>query len=276
MSSTIRGLILADLHSGHNEGLTHVDFDERPNNVESWHYKKYISRRKHWDFYKKTVESSAPYHFIAICGDGATGKEKKTAGRELLLPDTAEQVENAVACIEIGVKPGFTKIWGVTGTPYHSGDEQNLDWQIIHALNGDFHDHAHKVIRDVIFDIRHHIGAGNGVTTTPANALKKEELSNLLWAEFGEYPRANVILRGHAHRFFAMHEPSKFAFILPALATGSIFGRIRCSNVIHFGLMTVEFTGIDDFSYTPHILRTKHRDHFDKIEWPEQSCEVEE
>jgi hypothetical protein len=92
------------------------------------------------------------------------------------------------------------KIVSVYGTPYHTttnGDE----WENIIAHRAGFDkigSHEWIDVNGCIFDLKHHIGSSS-VPHGRHTQSAKQHLWNLLWAEKGLQPKANVILRGHVH-----------------------------------------------------------------------------
>lgn len=197
---TKRVVVISDLHSGHKFGLTHPDFDARPENIDSRDYKAWRVRRKCRDWYFKKAKSLKPVDVLIVNADCIEGKGPRSGGTELLTSDRNEQVDNAVACIEAWDAHDIVMSYG---TPAHTGTDEDWEDAIFKHMN--VSDRMRKIgghdtisVNGVVFDYKHHIGASS-VPHGRFTALARDQLWNALWAERGEYPKAQIIIRSHVH-----------------------------------------------------------------------------
>lgn len=235
-----RVLVMSDMHCGHRVGLTHPDYDNAPNN-DRW----YIVRRQLWDAFSSRVDSLKPIDVVIHNGDAVDGKGQRSGATELLTADMSRQCDMACDAIRYVEAP---TIRGTYGTPYHVSTEGD-DWEsfVFKELGGQIGSHEWFDVNNTIFDCKHKVG-GSSIPHGKGTPLSKERLSNLMWVDIGEQPKADVILRGHVHYFTFIGEDHWVAISLPALqGQGSKFGARQCSLPVHFGL--VWFDCYDDGSY---------------------------
>lgn len=188
-----RVLTISDLHSMHRAGLVHPDFDARPQDRESPHFKLYRLRTKMFKFYQEVLDFLKPIDVLIVNGDATEGKGKKSGGTELLTADRSEQASNAACLINMA---GARVVEMTYGTPYHVGASE--DWENEVAKEVENLDRIESVgyyqIEDLVFQARHYAGRSS-VPYGRFTPLAKEQIWNVLWKERGEYPRVDVILR---------------------------------------------------------------------------------
>ena len=240
-----RILVLSDFHSGHRVGLTHPSDDISPVKKSSTKREKWRSvRGALWGHFTGILGSIGKIDLCFNLGDATDGKGKRSGGTELLTSDMQEQVDMAVRCMD-QVRLYAAKdyqCFGVYGTPYHTAADGD-DWDDIFAERAGFdHFGAHEwvEVEGVTFDLKHHIG-GSSVPHGKGTQPMKEYLWNQLWAERKLQPKANVILRGHAHNFVMTGGKGWRSIVCPALqGMGSKFGGRRCSGLVDWGLLVIE------------------------------------
>lgn len=247
MKKSIRVLALADGHSGHKFGLTHPDFDARPNNSESLEYKAYMIRKKMYDWYQADLERIKPVDILIYDGDAITGKEQKGAGTELIIPEISEQVNCASALIE---EVGAQEIYMARGTEYHTtlAGEESEDGIAKKVKAVKIGDHDYLNVRGVVFDYMHSVGGGQ-LPTNQFAPLARDYLISVLWSLHDEYPLANVFLRAHRHYHIDCGGPDWRAMILPGLQASSKFGRKHVKHVIHFGIVYFDVTDKEEWTW---------------------------
>jgi hypothetical protein len=81
-----------------------------------------------------------------------------------------------------------------------------------------------------------------------------------VWAEQGEQPRAQILLRGHVHYY--QHEDRYIGdkwhhlAILPALqGMGSKYGAKLCQGHVQVGLVCIDIDEKGAITWQPHIAR---------------------
>lgn len=248
---------MADLHSGHRVGLTPPRW-HRPElaNSDNPQAKFLKVQIELWYEFQKIVSELQPIDILFVNGDAIDGRGERSGGTELLTTSQAEQILIAKDCIrEVGAK----QIVMTYGTPYHTSNAGE-DWE--KELADDLG--ALKIggqewvdVNGVIFDLKHKIGS----TTIPhgkGTPLAKERLWNVLWNEYEEQPKSDVIIRSHVHYAFACTEPGWLAMTTPALqGQGSKYGSRICQGIVHWGL--THFDVFDDgaFSWAFHIVRVQ-------------------
>jgi hypothetical protein len=246
-----RILLLSDLHCGHEVGLTHPGFDsERPRVKRSQLYKV---RRYQWDWFKETVNGLGRIDAVIVNGDAIDGKGEKSGGTEQLTTDRDEQVEMAVAAIKI---VPCKKIYMSYGTAYHTGAQE--DWEDDIAKEVD----ALKIggedtlqVNGLNINYRHFVSRSS-IPHGRHTAIAKEKLWNGLWAERGEYPKADVIVRSHVHYHTYAGGQGWLALTTPALqGYGSKFGGRIVTGIVDYGMIIFDVYSKEDYSWEAIMLR---------------------
>lgn len=229
-----RLVIVSDFHSGHEVGLTHPDFNPtyRHGSVAQ---KLSDIRTENWKWYAKTVKSLQPINVLLVNGDCIDGKGEKSGGTELLTADRDEQCEIAQANIEACEAE---QVFMSYGSNYHTGVSEDFENKIAKAVK------AVKIggqdwieIGGVVINYRHHTGS-SAIPHGRFTPIAREHLWSLLWAERGEYPRADILIRSHVHYHIFMGGQGWLAMTTPALqGYGSKYGSRRCVGTVDFGLV---------------------------------------
>lgn len=259
MTQNKRVVVISDMHCGHKLGLTHEDFDARPNNTASRDYKAWLVRRKCRRWYVKKTEELKPVHLVIVNGDAVDGKGTKSGGTEQLTTDRTEQVDMAAALIQMWDAKNIVMSHG---TSYHVGRDE--DWEDHIFKHRWLEDRMRKIgghdtvsINGVVFDYKHHIGKSS-IPHGRFTALAREHLWNQLWSLRGEYPEATILLRSHVHYHVYCGDTDWLAVITPALqAYGSKFGARIPSGTVDYGLLHFDITDKGEWSWQSHILRFK-------------------
>lgn len=255
------GLFVGDFHCGHLVGLTPKD----------WHYRFHTNTGKRmklhkialelWDSFDKDLKSMPPLDFVVINGDMVEGKGSKSGGTELLTSTMKIQCDMAVAVIERIRKASknIVKIYGTYGTPYHSATLGD-DWEDVIADEAGFTKigaHEWLEVNGLVFDIKHKIGSSS-IPHGRHTAISKDGLWNLLWAERGMQPKADVIIRSHVHYFTHCGTSDKLCMTLPSLqGMGSKYGARECSGLVDWGMVLFKINSKDDYEWIPYIRKVK-------------------
>lgn len=251
-----RIIIVADLHCGSKVGLTHPDFDARPNDTKSANYKLYLARRAYWKWYEeKALELGQPTALI-VNGDAVEGKGEKSGSTELITADRGEQTSMAIAALEIWKAP---RIFMSYGTPYHTGASEDWENEIakseklnVEKIGG----HDWIDVNGLVFDYKHFVGASS-IPHGRFASIAKERLWNLLWAEHDEYPKADIIIRSHVH-YCRYCGADWLALTTPALqGPGTKYGSRKCSGTVEFGLIHFDVLSKGEWDWKRHILRRR-------------------
>jgi predicted MPP superfamily phosphohydrolase len=242
-----RVLVISDLHSGHDLGLTHPsdDFDDGTAH--------YLVRRTIWEWYKPLVKRLKP-HIVIVNGDAIDGDGKKSGGTEQITTDRLKQCKMAVKALK--VIPGKPKFFMSYGTGYHTGDDEDFEDIIADKVD------AVKIgaedtvdVNGLLINYRHHIGR-SGIPHGRHTAVAKEKLWNTLWAERGEYVKADIILRSHVHYLAYCGAPGWFAMTTGALqGYGSKYGARRVTGTVDVAMTHFDIWSKERWTWENHILR---------------------
>ena len=242
-----RVLVISDLHTGHDLGLTHPsdDFDDGTTH--------YLVRRTIWEWYKPLVKRLKP-HIVIVNGDAIDGDGKKSGGTEQLTTDRIKQCKMAVKTLN--VIPGKPKYSMSYGTGYHTGDDEDFEDIIAREMG------AEKIgaedtldVNGLLINYRHHIGR-SGIPHGRHTAVAKERLWNLMWAERGEYPKADVLIRSHVHYYDHCGGFGWLGMTTPALqGYGSKYGARRVTGTVDVGLVYLDVWSKDKFTWKAEELK---------------------
>ena len=248
-----RGLIIGDMHCGHVAGLTPPAWQVKaPENSTTKREKWASLQRGLWREYKGLLKKFGPFDFGLSLGDMIDGLGKRSGGTELISSDREEQADMAVDvhnAVRLHAKRGFKWV-GVYGTAYHSGQEE--DWENRVAKDAGFENigaHEWIDVNGCIIDIKHHCGSST-VPHGRHTAAAREKLWNILWAERGLVPNANIIARAHVHYAGYCGGPGWVAMTIPALqGMGTKYGARRCSGIIDWGITVVDIDKNGEFEF---------------------------
>jgi hypothetical protein len=246
-----RVVVVSDFHCGHIVGLTPPGWDnDRPRPQLK---KSYKMRRAIWDFYTQTLKELQPIDILIVNGDCIDGRGEKSGGTELLYVDRTDQVDMAVDCI---LEAGAKKVVMSYGTGYHTGKEEDWERQIAGKVKATKIGSVDTVnVNGKIFNYRHYIGSSQ-VPHGRHTAIARDHVWNLIWAERGEYPRADVILRSHVHFHTYSGDSTWLGMTTPGLqGYGSKFGARTISGTVDIGLVHFDIEKDGRMSWEPHIVR---------------------
>lgn len=242
----VRVIVASDPHCGSLQGLTPPQWQpgihkEKEDPKTSRFLKFGKLQGVLWNRCMELLTHLAPYQVILWGGDMIEGKGTRSGGAELLVPDRIEQKNMAVAvCKEFAARSNVLNVkqYGVYGTAYHTGYEE--DWELMVAEEAGWEkigSHEWIDVNGCVFDLKHKIGS-SAVPHGRGTAVLREMLWNELWAARKLQPKAQVIIRGHAHYYMGVDTDECAAFICPALqGWGTKFGSRECSGLVHWGLM---------------------------------------
>lgn len=234
----IRVGVFSDFHSGHNMGLTPPAYQYRiiPNAVSTEHKRRNkwaIWQADAWDWFKDTIQMVQPFDIALIVGDCIDGSGRRSGGTELITTDRKVQCHMA---IEICKAIGANKYLMVFGTPYHTGQEESFEIDVAKELNAKIGTHEWLNVFGCIIDMRHY----QSNTINPFSSLMREFNNNRKWAEAGEQPVSNVIIRAHTHRGFYARWQDCLLISNPSMQGWSRYGTLMMSNKVDFGFTVIE------------------------------------
>jgi hypothetical protein len=213
------------------------------------HKEAFKVRRYTWDFIDAKLKQYQPFDFTAFVGDAIDGKGERSGGTEQLYMDRDDQAEMSV---DIFKRYKLGDIFMAYGTPYHTGKSEDWERQIAREVG------AVKIggeddieVNGAIINYKHHIGRSS-IEHGKHTAIAKDRLHNLLWAERGEFPKANVLVRAHVHYYKYAGGFDWVAMTLPAsCAYGGKYGTRIMSGLVDCGFVIVEIDKNGGVSWKP-------------------------
>ena len=242
-----RVLVISDEHTGHNLGLTHPsdDFDDGTTH--------YLVRRTIWEWYAPLVKRLKP-NIVIVNGDCIDGDGKKSGGTEQLTTDRIKQCKMAVKTLK--VIPGKPKFFMSYGTGYHTGNDEDFENIIADKIGAEKIGAEDTIdVNGLLINYRHHIGR-SGIPHGRHTAVAKERLWNLMWAERGEYPKADVFIRSHVHYHAFCGGPGWLAMTTAGLqGYGSKYGARVVTGTVDVGMTHFDIWSREKWEWKSHILR---------------------
>jgi hypothetical protein len=187
-----RLLVEADYHAHHRAGLNAPDWWMPATGV----YAKWgRAQREMWNKRAELLEKIGPVDAWLGNGDLFDGRGERSGGTELL-PDAGwpNQIANAEASARLVQFRGEPKRIMSRGTPAHVGWDADYEDVLALNLHATIKDHPFFTLGGVTFDAKHKVGSSS-IPHGRGTAISRERLWNVLWAEHGEQPKAQVLLR---------------------------------------------------------------------------------
>ena len=236
---------ISDLHCGSKAGLAHPGWFRSEDSHTGRLQREMYSRYELW------TEEHAEPDVLLVLGDCIDGKGERSGGTELLTTDRREQCNLAIELLDMWKAK---RICMVYGTPYHTGNLEDWERTVADALNAEIHGQMFVEVEDVMFHLKHKIGSSS-IPHGRHTAVARERVSLMLWEDRADWPKANVILRGHVHYHNFCGGPGWLAMTLPALqAPSTKYGSRQCSGVVDWGIVTFDVDG-DSFDYREHTVQ---------------------
>jgi len=250
-----RVLIMADLHCGHVVGLTPPAWQLKPNH-ENPKIAKYAKiQNALWQAYRKMIRRLKPVDVLIVNGDVIDGKGPKSGGTEQITLDREEQAIMAARCIQ---EVGSPTVCMTYGTSYHTGADEDWENEVCDRVknmgstkSASIGAHETIDVNGLVFDVKHHVG-GSQIPHGRHTATAREMLWNKIWAEKGQRPKADVIVRSHVHYFqhCGWGSPRWLGITTPALqGLGSKYGARRVSGTVDFGVVYFDITNKEDYAW---------------------------
>lgn len=234
-----RLVVISDLHCGSDVGLTPPDWQVKPIQVELW------------DTYAAMLDALKPIDILVVNGDMIDGKASRSGGTRMITVDRAEQAEMAANAIEYAEAD---EAYLTYGTGYHTGNSEDWEGVVADKLGAPIEDQLWLEVNGVMFDFKHFVGASaipHGRHTT----IARDRLWNILWAEMGQQPKSDVIIRSHVHYFNYCGGTSWAAMTTPALqGLGSKFGSRIPSGTVDYGLVYFDVDEDGSFEWDSDII----------------------
>lgn len=255
MSKSKRIIALSDLHCGSVVGLTPPGYRRKMvDGNPKWGKHSQLSKEL-WDFFAsevRAVRREKPIDIMFCLGDCIDGTGRRSGGTELITTDRELQAYIAAECLNY-VQAKKKVI--VYGTPYHTGESEDYENLVAERTDADIGSHRWVDVNGVVFDLKHFVG-GSTIPHGRTTAMGREQLWNLIYSEYDEQPKADVILRGHCHYHEGRFNPLYMGMILPALqGYGSKYGARQCSGKVDFGFVVFDINEKGEYSWRSHIAK---------------------
>lgn len=179
---------------------------------------------KCWEHFAEEV-SKMPIAAVVCNGDAIDGEQRKQRGSELCLPLLADQTRAAAECLKYikGKLKNNPKWYFVTGTPYHdseAGREVEVLAGELGATPYEGPGSGHKSRRSLDLDVdgvicnfSHGISVSSGFYRS--TAPDREGVFSALAGKEGKVPKADIVVRSHAHYFVGVQHENKWIVVSP-------------------------------------------------------------
>jgi hypothetical protein len=246
-----RILCVSDIHPGSIFGMLPPDFvasTGMPVHQAVW--QRYL-----WECWLDMIAwaTKAPLDAIVVVGDVVEGKQFKGHCSELCLPLVLDQEEASQAILGPLIAKAKCKTYFVKGTFYHDDELGRSVDNVAKGLKATVYDglgtgkYAKEVldldVDGVVLDFSHGISVSGGLYR--AVSIDREALWSALAGKADQVPKADVIIRGHAHYFVHVEHSSKHGLILPAwqLQTSFMRKNSRYRMIPDIGAVVLEIDG---------------------------------
>lgn len=256
-----RVVFMADLHCGHRIGLTPPRHQPKVSADAPPHMKKLAAEREAmWAWYASKITALSPIDILICNGDALEGKGLRSGGTELITADRIEQAQIAADVINYAKA---RSVYATFGTPYHVGADEDLELLTYDHVENfkKLESEGHYDVRGLQIACKHYIGN----TSSPASrgtALANSQVKQMLWAIRDQQPLANLIVRSHIHRAFAIQDPALnfMALTTPALqGCGSKYGARQCDGLpVDFGFVTIDVESKTKWAVKFHIAPAEY------------------
>jgi len=181
-----------------------------------------------WDCWVDFSDRMAAFKPDAILcnGDMIDGRQRKQEGTELSLNLVSDQINAAVACLNVLKKKRPGMKWFFTrGTAYHVGNAGQDEEEIAKSMNAERYPsvgtgvYVREIlwldIDGVIIEAAHHIGVSQGFYRL--TQLDKEMQWSAMAAKDNTkgIPKADLLIRSHVHNFQHAEHASKQGVVTP-------------------------------------------------------------
>jgi hypothetical protein len=181
------------------------------------------------------------------------GRGEKSGSTELLVTDRLKQAMMAAEAIKSFNVP---KIYMSYGTGYHTGTLEDIEDIIADKVSAvKIGGEDNLEVNGAVINYRHHVSR-SAVPHGRHTAIARERLWNVLWAERGEYPLANIIIRSHVHYHKYAGGAGWVAMTTPALQNyGSKYGARVVSGTVDIGFVVLNIWNKGEWAWEAPILR---------------------
>jgi len=236
-----RVVFISDLHCGHRVGLTPPRYQGR-NLDDKWN----DIQNELWCEYTRMVKNLSPIYALVVNGDCIDGLSYRSGGSELITTDRLQQIRMAAECIKAW---DCSNIKMTYGTPYHTGHCMDLEEEVADKVGATIEGHAWLDVDGLIFDVRHFVSKSS-VPYSKTVSIARAKVWNLIWADFGEQPNADILIRSHLHSFDFCGNGRNLCVVTPSLTgMGSKFGSRVCEGHVDFGVVWFDVEEEEEYTW---------------------------
>ena len=246
-----RILPISDLHAGSIYGLLPPKFLASSGaEINQNAGQKYL-----WQCWSHMSATVGIIDALVINGDAIDGSQYRNEGTELCLPMLEDQSEAAFQSIRfLWEAIGKPKIYCVAGTEYHDSKAGREMEVVAERLGAEKYQglgtgrYCREVldleVNGAILNFSHGTSIAGGLyRATPPD---REAVWSALAGKSGKSPKADVVVRSHAHHYVHVEHPSKHAVITPCWQLQTRYMRknsvYRMLPDIGYVLITVDAT----------------------------------
>lgn len=244
-------LAISDLHAGSMVGLTPPAWQVHETTHKTRRNKFASLQSIAWEWYVQELKKIGKVDICFVLGDCIDGQDKKGAGAGQITTDLEEQAEMAIEALRwIKAK----KYVFVYGSNYHVASEGiDIENYIASSLGGTIGNHEFVDVNGVVFNLKHKCGR-TSIPHGKGTLLHKQKLWEQMWSEYKDFPRSDVLLRGHVHYFYSVQDSKYLMMTCPCLKTlGDRYGGRNFIDVIDYGMITFDVPENGQFIWTAHI-----------------------
>ncbi|MGH9404389.1 MAG: metallophosphoesterase [Terriglobia bacterium] len=215
-------LVVGDLHCGSIYGLLPPGFER----VDGGGRLTY-ARQQVWQSWLDMRQATKGADVVIVNGDLIDGKQEAQRQTEMNLATVEEQVDAATICLQ-QLKPKKEAKWYfIQGTEYHDQKGCPTVEQIAQRFNGETPLPKNnqgaglyswevidlEVEKGVVLNVQHGTGVGQGFYR--ATPYDREAIFSALAGKDGVVPKADCVIRSHAHFFIHLEHASKHIVGVP-------------------------------------------------------------
>lgn len=243
-------LILSDLHSGHQAGLTPPEYQS--GDMATW-------QGKSWEWFREQVGAHKPsggYDLCVINGDAIDGHGIRSGGREEITANLHRQCKIAKAALE-GLPVHEFRF--IRGTPYHGGGGDAWEDVLADMMDAPISNSLVIEAEGVVFDFRHKIGTSS-IPHGRYTAVARDALWSQIKSERGTGTRTDIIVRSHAHYHVFCGDSRSLSMVTPALqGPWTEYGEQQCSGTTDYGFITFR-ADAGEYEWDAHLMEVQCRD----------------
>jgi hypothetical protein len=221
-NSTKCVLVVSDLHCGSIFGMMPPGFIGKAGAVINQNPgQKYLWEC--WEHLAARVKET-PIAAVVVNGDVIDGRQEAQRGTEMALPLQGDQVRAAEVCLKhLKESTGAAEWFFTQGTEYHDHKAGEAVEGVAEALGARQYrgagtgEYSREVldleIEGVVINVAHGISCSGGLYRT--TAPDREAVWSALAGKEGKLPKADALIRSHAHYFTHVEHPTKHAVVCP-------------------------------------------------------------